>query len=90
MAERIEAKSAKRCFASKYLQFGFLTRSFAVRFLLRFAQPFLAKSKLTTNWPLLRAEVKKALTVSECKMSILAKLARLTRRSTFFFLKIKN
>jgi len=45
-------KSAKRSFASKYFKFLFLTRSFASRFQLRFAQPFLAKSKLTINWSL--------------------------------------
>ena len=33
MAERSEAKCAKRSFASKYLKFWFLTRSFASRFL---------------------------------------------------------
>jgi len=49
MAERSEAKSAKRSFASKYLNFLFLTRSFASRFLLRFAQPFLAKNQMTTT-----------------------------------------
>jgi len=38
-------KRAKRSFASKYIKFLFLTRSFASRFLLRFAQPFLAKFK---------------------------------------------
>ena len=43
MAERSEAKSTKRSFASKYFKFLFLLRSFASRFLLRFAQPFLAK-----------------------------------------------
>jgi len=52
MAERSEAKSAKRRFATKYLKILFLTRCFASRFLLRFAQPFLAKFKLTTNWSL--------------------------------------
>jgi len=52
MAERSEAKSAKRSFASKYFKFLFLTRSFASRFLLRFAQPFLAKFKWTINWSL--------------------------------------
>ena len=52
MAERSEAKSAKRSFASKYFKFAFLTRSFASRFLLRFAQPFLAKFKWTINWSL--------------------------------------
>jgi len=52
MAERSEAKSAKRSFASKYFKFSFLTRSFASRFLLRFAQPFLATFKWTINWSL--------------------------------------
>jgi len=37
---------------SKYLKFWFLMRNFASRFLLRFAQPFLAKLKWTINWSL--------------------------------------
>jgi hypothetical protein len=40
MAERGEAKSAKRSFASKIKILEILTRSFASRFLLRYAQPF--------------------------------------------------
>jgi len=40
VAERSEAINAKRSFASKI---KILTRSFASRFWLRFAQPFLAK-----------------------------------------------
>ena len=52
MAERSEANIAKQNFASKYYKKLFLTRSFASRFKLRFAQLFLAKFKLTTNWPL--------------------------------------
>ncbi len=52
MAERSEAKNAKRSFASKIKIRNILTRSVASRFLLRFAQPFLAKFKLTTNWSL--------------------------------------
>ena len=43
MAERSEAKSAKN------ILFWFLTRSFASRFLLRFAQSFLAKLKRKIN-----------------------------------------
>jgi len=42
IAERSEAKSAKRSFASKIKIWNVLTRSFASRFLLRFAQPFLS------------------------------------------------
>jgi hypothetical protein len=49
MAERSEAKSAKGSFASKYLEFLFLTRSFASRFMHLFAQSFLAYNKWTTN-----------------------------------------
>jgi len=52
MAERSEAKNAKRSFASKYFKFSFLTRSFASRFWLRFAHPFLAKFNWTTYWSL--------------------------------------
>ena len=52
MAEQSEAKRAKRSFASKYFKIWLLTRSFASRFLLRFAQPFLAKFKWTINWSL--------------------------------------
>ena len=52
MAERSEAKRVKRSFASKYLEIRFLTRSFASRFQLRYAQPFLARFKWTTNWSL--------------------------------------
>ena len=52
MAERCEAKGGERSFASKNFYFSFLTRSFASRFLLRFAQPFLAKFKWTINWSL--------------------------------------
>jgi len=53
MADRSEAKSAKRSFASKYFKFKFLARSFASRFLLRFAQPFLAtlKKQLIGHFP---------------------------------------
>jgi len=50
--ERSEAKSAKQSFASKSYEFIFMTRSFASRFFLRYAQPFLAKNKRTINWPL--------------------------------------
>ena len=50
MAERSETQSAKRRFASKFKIYGILTRSYASRFLLRFAHPFFAKFKLTTNW----------------------------------------
>jgi len=49
MAERSDAKSAKRSFASKIIYFNILTRSFASRFLPRFGLPFLAKFKLTIN-----------------------------------------
>jgi len=52
MAERSEAKNAKRSFASKVKIRKILTRSFASRYLLRFAQPFSAKMKLTINWSL--------------------------------------
>jgi len=52
MAERSEAKCAKRSFASKYFIFLFLTRSFSSRFLIRLAQSFLAKINQTTNWSL--------------------------------------
>jgi len=45
-------KSVKRSFASKCFKTRFLTQSFASRFKLRFAQPFLAKFKKTTNWSL--------------------------------------
>jgi len=44
MAERSEAKNAKRSFASKIKIQNTLTRSFASSFLLCFAQPFLAKN----------------------------------------------
>ena len=50
MAERSEAKSVKRSFASKIKVQNILTRSFASRFKLRFAQPFLAKLKRSTYW----------------------------------------
>ena len=40
MVERSEAKSAKRSFASKVKIIYILTRSFALRFLLLYAQPF--------------------------------------------------
>jgi len=45
------AKMDERSEASrqKYF-FNILTQSFALRFKLRFAQPFLAKFKLATNW----------------------------------------
>ena len=49
MAERSEAKSAKRSFASKIKIRDILTRSFASRFQLRFAQLFLGKFKWTIN-----------------------------------------
>jgi len=39
MAERSKAKCAKRSFASKIKISDILTRGFASRFLLRFAQP---------------------------------------------------
>ena len=45
-------KTAKRNFLSKYSRFSFLTRSFASRFLLRYAQPVPRQFKLTTNWSL--------------------------------------
>jgi hypothetical protein len=50
MAEQSEAKNAERSFASKYMTFRFSTRSFASRFLRRFAQQFLARLKRTTIW----------------------------------------
>ena len=50
MAERSEAKSAKRSFSSKIKFRDILTRSLASRFSLRYAEPFLAKFQLTTNW----------------------------------------
>jgi len=43
---------AKRSFASKIQIKNILTRSFASRFLLRFAQPFLAKFRWANNWSL--------------------------------------
>jgi len=49
MAERSEAKNAKRSFASKIKIWNILTRSFASRFLLRFAQQFLIRFNQTTN-----------------------------------------
>jgi len=49
MAERSKAKRAKLSFASKNIKFLFLTRSFASRFWLRCALPFL---KWTNNWSL--------------------------------------
>ena len=52
MVEGREAKSAKRSFASKIKIGDILTRIFASRFQLRFAHPFLAKLKRTTNWSL--------------------------------------
>jgi len=52
ISERSEVKSAKRSFALKYSLFRFLTRSFASRFLLRYAQPFLAKLNWTINFSL--------------------------------------
>ena len=52
MAERSEAKSAKRSFASKIKIRFILTRSLASRFWLRFAQQFLTKYKKTTYWSL--------------------------------------
>ena len=63
LTQRSEAKSAKRSFASKYLKFLFLTRSFASRFQLHFAQPILAKLKLTINW----SPSPQGLTVSNCE-----------------------
>ncbi len=42
MAVRIDAKNAKRSFATKIKIRDILTRSFASHFKLRFAQPFLA------------------------------------------------
>ena len=50
MAERSEAKSAKRSFVSKMIKIDYLSRRFASRFKLRYAQQFLAKLKRTTNW----------------------------------------
>ena len=44
-AERSEVESAKRSFASKFINFYFMTRSFASRFQLRFAQPFFKSAK---------------------------------------------
>jgi len=52
MAERSEAKSAKRSFVSKIEILDILTRSFASPFYLRYAQPFLSKLKSTANWSL--------------------------------------
>jgi len=52
MVERSEAKSVKLSFASKIKIRDILTRNFASHFLLRFAQPFLAKFKWTINWSL--------------------------------------
>ena len=57
MAERSEAKSAKRSFTSKIKIRDILTRSFASRLYLCFVQPFLAKIKRTINWPLYRHEL---------------------------------
>ena len=77
MAERSEAKSAKRSFASKYFKFWFLTRSFASRFLLRSAQPFLAKFKLPTNWSLSQffRKIEKAW-IDMIRLSVLMRFAR--------------
>jgi len=58
MAERSEAKSAKRSFASKYLNFVYFTHSFASRFLLRFAKQFLSRFKLTNELVIFPANVK--------------------------------
>ena len=48
MAERSESKSTKRSFASKIKIRDILTRSFASRFQLRYAQPLLTKLKWST------------------------------------------
>jgi hypothetical protein len=52
MAERSEAKSAKRSFASKIITRDILTRSSASRYSLRYAQPFFEKFNRKINWPL--------------------------------------
>jgi len=77
MAERCEAISAKRSFASKYFKFLFLTRSFASRFLLRFAQPFLARLNLQLigHFP---ARIKLSLLISK----FLGKLIKIPHRNT--------
>ena len=49
LAERSEATSAKRSFASKHFKFSFLTRSFASRFLLRSAIFQLLRNKNITS-----------------------------------------
>jgi hypothetical protein len=58
MAERSEAKSAKRSFASKYIEFWFLTRSYASRYSLRYA--IFRENKATNLLVTLTAEVKLA------------------------------
>jgi hypothetical protein len=62
MAERSEAKRAVRSLATEKVQFLFLTRSFASRFWLRYAPPFLAKFKWKINWSL----YPQGLTISHC------------------------
>ena len=57
MAERSEAKRANREASRQKSKYS-LTRSFASRFLLRYAHPFFAKLKLPTNWSLYPQELK--------------------------------
>ena len=52
MAERSEAQSENRSFASKYIRYIFMTRSFASRFLFQYAKRILAKLKQATTCPL--------------------------------------
>jgi hypothetical protein len=56
MAERSEAKSAKRSFASKYLEFLCLTRSFALLASLRLA--IVSENEVTNKLVILPAGVK--------------------------------
>ena len=70
IAERSEAKSAKRSFASKPKTGKILRRSFASRILLRYAYLFLAKLYLTTSWSLYREGLKSYLTGRRFKQAI--------------------
>ena len=50
MAEQSELKARSEVSRQNILEFHFLTRSFASRSKLRYAQPCLANLKSTTNW----------------------------------------
>jgi hypothetical protein len=68
MADRSEAKSAKQSFASKLKILDILTRSFASRFALCYAPPFLVKLKWTNNWSLYPQGLKQDFSISLLKI----------------------